>query len=190
MDHGERCVITDAAGTPCGADSAPHAPLPLCTTHLMEAYDWVSRNVGVTDALPSPCLACGSRLGVRYPSGWLCAICDWKVGEIPDGDSIPPRVDVVYYIRYRDRIKIGTSGNPRGRLAMIVHDEILAFERGNRQVEQRRHTQFADHRFARTEWFEMNDALTTHIAVLREGVTDPWSQYAFWVSQQLALRGP
>ncbi|PPG99701.1 ATPase, partial [Rathayibacter sp. AY1H3] len=28
----------------------------------------------------------------------------------------PPRVDVVYYIRFGERIKIGTSGNPRQRL--------------------------------------------------------------------------
>ena len=45
---------------------------------------------GVTDVLPSPCLACGSRLGVRYPSGWLCAICEWRVGELPDGDDRRP----------------------------------------------------------------------------------------------------
>ena len=42
-------------------------------------------NTGVTDALPSPCRLCGSRLGVRYPSAWLCAVCDWRHGELVDG---------------------------------------------------------------------------------------------------------
>ena len=35
-----------------------------------------------------------------------------------------------------DRIKIGTSGNPRGRLGQIWHDELLAFERGGALVNQ------------------------------------------------------
>jgi len=43
----------------------------LCLPHLLEVHDWVAGEFGVTDALPSPCAFCGSRLGVRYPSGWL-----------------------------------------------------------------------------------------------------------------------
>lgn len=113
----------------CGAPVDPHAPLELCTSHLLAAHDWVAREAGVTDVLPSPCLACGSRLGVRYPSGWLCAVCEWRVGALPEGDAAP-RIDVVYYLRYRDRIKIGTSANPRLRFAALPHDEVLAFERG------------------------------------------------------------
>ena len=67
---------------------------------------------GVTDLLPAPCAFCGSRLGVRYPSGWLCAVCEWRAGEPPPEGLAPVRVDVVYYLRYRDRIKIGTSATP------------------------------------------------------------------------------
>ena len=120
------------------------APVNLCTAHLLEAHDWVDREYGVTDLLPGPCLACGSRVGVRYPSGWLCAVCEWRVGELPDDPIADGRVDVVYYLRYGDRIKIGTSANPRRRVASLPHDEVLAFERGGRPLEQRRHAQFAD----------------------------------------------
>jgi hypothetical protein len=88
------------------------APLPLCATHLAIAADWSTRIQGVTDLLPSPCLACGSRLGMHYPSGWVCAVCEWRYGEVPDDDVPPPRVDVVYYLRYGDRVKIGTTANP------------------------------------------------------------------------------
>lgn len=177
----------------CGEAAEAGAPVPLCTSHLLEAYDWVSRDVGVTDVLPSPCLACGSRLGVRYPSGWLCAICEWRVGEIPDADEPVLRVDVVYYLRYKDRVKIGTSGNPRSRIAALPHDAtphdgVLAFERGDRLVERRRHAQFASHRIPRTEWFEQNDELDRHIDELRAGTDDPWALYALWRSQAIALR--
>ncbi|CAN5151538.1 hypothetical protein BH11ACT2_BH11ACT2_14240 [soil metagenome] len=143
---------------------------------------------GVTDLLPSPCAACGSRLGVRYPSGWLCAICEWRYGEVPDGELPPPRIDVVYYLRFADRIKIGTSGNPRQRLAQLRHDELLAFERGARATEQRRHAQFADARYGTTEWFRMSEALLQHIDTLRVGDESPWNGYRLWVSQAIGLR--
>jgi hypothetical protein len=77
-----QCVADDRG--PCRAEAEPDSPLGLCPQHLLVAHDWVVRSVGMTDRLPSPCLACGSRLGVHYPSGWLCAICEWKVGDIPD----------------------------------------------------------------------------------------------------------
>jgi hypothetical protein len=182
-------VIVDDAGQRCVNSTAPGAPLDLCATHLLDAHDWVAGEVGVTDILPSPCLACGSRPGVHYPSGWLCAVCEWKVGEVPDpDDALAARVDVVYYLRFGDRIKIGTSGNPRRRFAALRYDEVLAFERGDRTLEQRRHAQFAAHRLSpRSEWFGSHDALLAHIEILRSGVDDPWSLYALWRSQRLAL---
>ncbi|MBI5160123.1 MAG: hypothetical protein HY996_01675, partial [Micrococcales bacterium] len=65
-------------------------------------------------ALPGPCLLCGSRRGIRSrrsrsSDGWDCAVCGWRYGDAPDPDLPPPRVEVVYYIRWRERIKIGTS---------------------------------------------------------------------------------
>lgn len=143
---------------------------------------------GATDLLPSPCRACGSRLGVRWPSGWLCAICEWTWGEEPSG-TVDTRVDVVYYLRWRDRIKIGTTGNPRSRLAALTFDELLAFERGDRIREQRRHAQFAEHRFEGSEWFSAHDALLDHVASVSAGVDDPWALYARWVSEKVALQG-
>jgi hypothetical protein len=170
----------------CPRPAQPGAPLALCDEHLLDAHDWVAREVGLTDVLPSPCLVCGSRLGVRYPSGWLCAVCEWRHGEVPDRDVPVARVDVVYYLRFRDRIKIGTTANPRQRFAALRFDELLAFERGGRQLEQRRHAQFAEHRGPGTEWFESHDALVAHVDALRAGVDDPWQVYARWVSEALA----
>ena len=170
----------------CRATADAGAPLALCPAHLIGAHDWVADAAGVVDLLPSPCLACGNRVGVRYPSGWICARCEWRVGDIIEETAL---VDVVYYIRQRERIKIGTSANPRGRLAALHYDEVLAFERGDRRVEHLRHEQFAAHRFPRTEWFAINDELLEHIAAIAAGVDDPWQRHALWVSQELARRG-
>ena len=189
---GERvgsCAIPGPDGPACGRAVDPGTPLPLCRAHLLEAHDWVARDVGVTDLLPSPCRACGSAVGVRYPSGWICAECEWRVGDVPDDELDRPRVEVVYYIRWRDQIKIGTSINPRMRLAALPHDEVLAFERGGRSLEQRRHRQFADHRYAGTEWFSVHDALLEHVAELAAGVDDPWTEYERWVLRRMALGG-
>ena len=185
----QRCGAESPLGSPCTEPAVDGAPVALCSAHLHAAHDWVERDVGVTDVLPSPCLACGSRLGVRYPSGWLCAICEWKVGEAPDATIVPPRVDVVYYIRFGDRIKIGTSANPRQRLGTLWHDELLAFERGDRRVEQRRHSQFAGSRMQRTEWFHADPSLLEHIAQLSAGVDDPWDLHRRWLSEAVARQG-
>jgi hypothetical protein len=184
-----RCGIVLETGEPCAAPPTAGVPLNLCTGHLLAAHDWVAGEVGVTDTLPSPCLACGSRLGVHYPSGWLCAVCEWKQGDVADPHDVEvARVDVVYYLRFGEQVKIGTSGNPRQRFASLRYDELLAFERGGRALEQRRHAQFAEFRLGRSEWFAEHPALREHIDVLQAGADDPWSQYALWRSQVLALR--
>ena len=177
------CVIPK-----CRAAAGANAPLPLCDEHLAIAGAWSARTHGVVDVLPSPCLACGSRLGVQYPSGWICAFCEWRYGEVPDSDVVPPRVDVVYYLRQGDRVKIGTTANPRQRFGAIWHEEVLAFERGDRRREQQRHEQFAADRFPGSEWFRVTPALTAHIDVLAGG-RDPWDVYARWLSEAIALVG-
>ncbi len=91
-------------------------------------------------------------------------------------------MEVVYYLRYADRIKIGTSGRPRQRVAAIRHDELLAFELGGRSLEQQRHRQFAALREG-GEWFRAGPELLKHIAAL--DCPDPWRAYARWVSSAL-----
>jgi hypothetical protein len=92
-------------------------------------------------------------------------------------------VEVVYYLRFDRRVKIGTSRRPRQRLASIRHEELLAFERGGRAVEQARHREFAAIREG-GEWFTFAAELEAHIATLRT-TDDPWQLYARWVSAAL-----
>src|SRR4051794_37849797 len=84
-----------ADGGSCGGTVADGAPLDLCDLHFAMAADWVQRSEGVADLLPDPCRLCGSRIGVRYPSGWICGVCEWRLGEVIDDELPPPRVDVV-----------------------------------------------------------------------------------------------
>ena len=178
------CLVDD-----CGSDVPADTPLALCERHLAVAADWAEREQGVVDALPAPCRLCGSTIGRRYRSGWVCAVCEWRHGEIVDDELPPPRVDVVYYLRYADRVKIGTTANPRQRFAAIWHHDLLALERGDRHVEHRRHVQFAADRFGRTEWFRLSEGISAHIAILAAGIEDPWDTYARWCSEALAARG-
>lgn len=175
-------------GRRCGRPVEPYAKLGLCDHHILAAYEYLSGAVGKTDVMPFPCRACGSPLGVHYPYEWLCAVCEWPLSQVPDEDLEPPRVDVVYYLRFRDRIKIGTSSNPRMRLAQLRFDTLLAFERGDRAREQKRHAQFAEWRFPGSEWFRDSPELSEHIAQMSAGVEDPWNLYARWRSEALALR--
>ena len=139
------------------------------------------------DALDSPCRLCGSTAGIRRDSGWECAVCGWQVGEYIDPELPLPRVDVVYYLRRDGSVKIGTTYSPRSRFSAIPHDEVLAFERGDRRLEQLRHQEFADDRLGTSEWFELTPRLRAHVATLAGG-RDPWHVHARWLAEALAAR--
>lgn len=141
------------------------------------------RTPPTTRALPGPCALCGSRFGTQAAGTWRCAICDWPYGDVPDADLPLPRIDVVYYLRFDARVKIGTSRNPKQRLGSIRHDELLAFEQGGRSVEQQRHREFASVREG-GEWFTLTPELRDHVRRLRR-VGDPWHLYARWLSSAL-----
>lgn len=130
--------------------------------------------------LPDPCPLCGRGDAVRVAGDLACAWCGWRFGDAPDADLPRPVVEVVYYLRYDRRVKIGTSGRPRQRLAAIRHHELLAFEPGGRDVEQARHREFAAIREG-GEWFTFTAELERHVAALRT-TRDPWQLYARWVS--------
>lgn len=170
----------------CGTSVAEDAPVALCQRHLAVAADWAGRAFGVEDVLPAPCLACGSRVGVRYPSGWVCAYCEWVQGQVPDEGGQRIRVNVVYYIRLDERVKIGTTGNLGQRMRQLWHDEVVAIEPGDRTLEQSRHVQFAEYRLGTSEWFALSPAIADHLHRLSVGAGDPWALYARWVSEAVA----
>ena len=139
---------------------------------------------GASDARSrrDPCVLCGSDALPEHGDR-ACPICGWRLGESPDADLPRPRVEVVYYLRWEGRVKIGTSANPRQRLAAIWHQELLAFERGGRTLERSRHEQFA-HLREGGEWFRAEPELMEHAARLAAG-TPPWDSYARWMADAL-----
>lgn len=142
------------------------------------------RDQGMLDS----CMLCGAQErfdGAGSPDGPRCAACGWRVGDSPDNDLPRPRVEVVYYLRWEQRIKIGTSSHPRQRLAAIWHQELLAFEQGGRELERRRHVQFAELREG-GEWFRADPRLLAHAEAIADGVP-PWQSYARWMAE--VLRG-
>ncbi|MFV8301278.1 hypothetical protein ACNQP7_31770 [Mycolicibacterium fortuitum] len=77
---------------------------------------------------------------------------------------------IVYYLKFGDRVKIGTSTNLRKRLLDIPHDEVLAVEPGGPAMERCRHLQFANSR-VNGEWFSCGDDLMQHIETLNRNGT-------------------
>lgn len=79
---------------------------------------------------------------------------------------------VVYYVRLRDLIKIGTTVNMTARSGDLLWDEVLATEPGDRELEQMRHRQF-HHLRVRGERFTAGPDLMSHIAMIREHFGEP-----------------
>lgn len=93
-----------------------------------------------------------------------------RTGTISDQmPAVDPALfqDVVYYVRFADRIKIGTTSNLPTRLAQIPHDELLVIEPGSLPLERLRQRQFADTLVAgQREWFTISNQLVEHVAML------------------------
>lgn len=75
-------------------------------------------------------------------------------------------VELVYYILFAGRVKIGTTRSLITRLYDIPCDELLAVEPGGCDMELVRHEQFADRRVI-GEWFQDCPELRAHVADLR-----------------------
>lgn len=78
----------------------------------------------------------------------------------------PSRQPVVYYLRFGERIKIGTTVSLISRLSDLPYDEVLAIEPGGSEVEAARHKQFAAFRIT-GEWFALVDEIREHLRGLR-----------------------
>jgi len=98
------------------------------------------------------------------------------------GRSKPPAAEnpmrnkwVIYYIRFGDRIKIGSSRDVAKRLKNLPWDEVLAFEAGLPSEERRRHRMFDEARIdGQREWFRADhQPLLDHIERQRNLNGDP-----------------
>lgn len=80
----------------------------------------------------------------------------------------------VYYIAVRGYVKIGYTSNMQARMANLLPDAILATEPGARDVEKRRHQQFAHIRGSLgREYFTPHPDLEAHIEAVRAEHGEP-----------------
>lgn len=139
------CAIPKPSGKDCDGPVPPDSPVPACLTHLKQAYLYI-RDI----------------------------IEEWEPGEVNYNPALHPEPAVVYYLRFGDRIKIGTSSDVWTRIASIPHDRLLATEPGGYTLERERHQQFREFRLARNrEWFRDCPEIRKHVNALREQYGDP-----------------
>lgn len=177
MNH-SLCGVLKADGRDCEVPVDPGSRFNICPRHYRAIYDHF-RDVGApsltqSTRLHASCPACGVRALIASVKNRTatCASCGHDVGAIDvvapqrrPGPlaSEPPEVSVVYYIRFGDRIKIGTTTNLQRRLTALPHDEVLFTEPGSYELEQQRHRQFNRHLIAGREWFEAHPDLLNFI---------------------------
>lgn len=151
--------------------SVPPQPYVCNLADLADSPDWVGCRLcddRASDILPfQVCAKCALDIHdhiARANGRW---VADVRIIEDIQERLAQQRAaqECVYYIRRRDRIKIGTTTNLTARMAALLPDEILAVEPGGRDMEVGRHQQFATLR-VRGEWFRDDPTLREHIASL------------------------
>lgn len=94
----------------------------------------------------------------------------WPAGDrsstVRDAYTLRP---VVYYLRFDRLCKIGVTTDLDQRLRNVPHDELLATEPGDANLERFRHRQFQSLHYNR-EWFRYEGALVKHVDRLKESV--------------------
>lgn len=173
---------------PALADIA--SQVPLCDRHIMTVYRATNELLNTRRAagqeyqllpmeaefIPGPCPACGTTgLLVHLANGFVtckagnCAY-ECHINKFCGDRKTLMAItaadrNVVYYMRLGNRAKIGISRNLKRRLAEINPEDCMAFELGHRELEVKRHKQFAHLRVS-GEWFELADDLIRHVNTL------------------------
>lgn len=167
-----RCTAERADHSFCDGPVPDGSPITLCLKHLRIAADWACYlDQRPVRPISRPCPSCGAAdlkvtLAQQAATCGSCGVV-WRPAHT-EVAAAEREAGVVYYIRFADRVKIGTTTNLARRLAGLPHDEVLATEPGGPAVEGRRHQQFAEARVpGLNEWFYRSTELLDHIASLQ-----------------------
>lgn len=191
-----QCPIPTEAGRDCWNTPHPDSSYGLCVEHWQSVADAWSAD---KTAQHWRCPVC-KRNGIqrnRADNRGFCITEGCQVA-VPIQDRTPytpgeilllrklygigkVRGEVVYYLRFAGRIKIGTSTDLPNRVLSIPHDEVLAVEQGSYAAETDRHAEFADSLIpGHKEWFNPSPALVSHINHLRRENGEPMAAAARW----------
>lgn len=160
------CQMGSDNGADCRRPAMPAIPIPICQLHALVVYHAVLENSASLVHM----------LGVARLGGSTAAK-DLQNGRrfLPNGDPL----ECVYYIRFGDRIKIGTTKNLLNRLVAIPYDEVLAIEPGGFGLESLRHKDFGAHRI-NGEWFNNSPEILAHINLVRAVHGMPLAAWDSW----------
>lgn len=169
----------------CRRSPVEGAPLPLCGKYIRQVYefacDCIEQATGSVDSrlvdaekIQAQAVLDGFREIRLNHARARQELEEYEAQELLRTVDVEAGVSVVYYLRFGDRVKIGTTTNLAKRRQAVPHDELLATEPGGRQTEHARHLQFADQRIT-GEWFTYVDPLRGHITELanRNMATNP-----------------
>jgi ribosomal protein S27AE len=180
------CGVQQDDERDCKIPVDPDSPFNICRKHYAAIRDHlgaVRRLADPVTRLEMPCPECGVRAllaslakrtarcdscGHELDADAARAVNGYASGfrSLPRPATVPP-TSVVYYIRFGDRIKIGTTTDLPKRLIALPHDEVLLTEPGSYELEQQRHRQFNRHLIAGREWFEAHPDLLAFITERR-----------------------
>lgn len=164
--NGSKRTIEVCCWPDCFAE-VEHPDVPLCEAHFREAgMAWLRDNIELV------------RDVAGVASQEIMFDRERRASEFrrPERDAILREEQarreagaIVYYLRIGDRIKIGFTTNLSQRLNGLRLDAsaVLVTEPGGRDVEARRHREFADERYGRREDFAPSDRLLAHIERLK-----------------------
>lgn len=169
------CPLTQTSGRPCTNHADPDSFFDICTDHWEQIVNDHKRLTAEPHRLANiDCPICkrsnlvgpGVPLACTNPRCWEEAW--WNQPSADEGIPTAKGTSWVYYLRFGNRIKIGTSTNLKGRLATLPYDEILALEPGDVTLERRRHHQFFPMLVAgQREWFHESRELLSLVRLLR-----------------------
>lgn len=168
------CPIPTSRGRDCWGERHPSGKFGICIEHWEEIARAVDPewSAGMNH---QRCMECGRLKVSRRALPGEVLPCDNPECStyVPDDSPAAPAPtlrrnaprSVVYYVRFGDRVKIGTSTNLPSRLKSIYHDELVAVEPGNASLEHQRHKEFsADLIPGQREWFTLTPRLAMHMA--------------------------
>lgn len=176
MPHLRLCQLTQTNSRDCQRPVPEDFPMDLCEMHALMTVAVMLERGG----------AAVKRVQSMYDTSYVR-----KVNR--DGEHARPvelidgKPTVVYYLKFGDRVKVGTTRNLPMRLQNIPHDEVLAIEPGDRTHERRRHLQFGDTR-KQGEWFELDANMEDHAAHLRELYGQPEKAWRKWIHEANAMK--
>lgn len=152
-------------GEPCRLPPVITEPLPLCEQHYAETglqayHGWIC---GTPEEI-------SERVQRLFEERWaeMMAV-EYHFPAAPTPEELEQR-GVVYFIRSRDQVKIGTTLDLMRRMSAfsVPHITLLATEPGYKQRERELHLRFAGLRLSRREWFRLAPPLTNYINTIRD----------------------